>query len=75
MKALTILGIALILLGALGLAYEGFTYTQREQVVDAGPLEIHAEDRETIPIPPLLAGIAIVAGIGLMLYDRRGGSG
>lgn len=71
MKTATILGIVLILLGALGLVYEGITYTDEEHVVDAGPLEIRAEEKETIPIPPIVAGIAIVSGIGLMLLDKR----
>lgn len=70
-SALSIAGIVLIVLGALALAYQGFTYTQSEEVVDLGPLQVTARDRETIPLPPIIGFLAIASGIGLMLLDRR----
>src|SRR5262245_44418339 len=56
MKSLTLTGILLILFGAVMLAYQGFTYTKREQVLDLGPIEATKETRKTVPIPPIVGG-------------------
>ncbi len=64
-------GIILIVLGALALAYQGIRYTTREKVVDLGPIEVTAEDRKTIPLPPVVGGVALAAGIALVLADRK----
>lgn len=70
-SGLSIAGIVLIVLGAIALAYQGITYTKNEQVVDVGPLQVTAQDKETIPLPPVLGFIAVAGGIALMLVDRR----
>ena len=70
-STLSIAGIILIVLGALGLAYEAITYTRTEEVVDVGPLEVTAREQERIPIPTAVAFLSIAGGIGLMLLDRR----
>jgi hypothetical protein len=62
-----IVGILLIVLGIVALIYQGISYTRQETVVDAGPLEIQTERRETIPLPPLVGIISIVAG-GFLVY-------
>jgi hypothetical protein len=64
-------GIILIVLGALALAYQGIRYTTREKVVDLGPLEITASERRSIPLPPIVGGVALVAGLALVLTDRK----
>jgi len=64
-------GIILIVLGALALAYQGIRYTTREKVVDLGPLEITASERRSIPLPPIVGGVALVAGLALVLADRK----
>ena len=56
MKTTTILGIALILLGVVAFAYEGISYTTRENVIDLGPLQATVDKKETIPLPPLVGG-------------------
>ena len=71
MKAASIVGIVLIILGALALVYQGITYVTDETVVDIGPLEVEAEKQETIPLPPILGIIAIAGGIGLVVYGRK----
>lgn len=58
-----ILGIALIVLGILGLAYGGLSWTRDKTVLDAGPLELKAEQRESLPIPPIAGAILLVAGV------------
>jgi hypothetical protein len=62
-----ILAVLLIVAGLAGLLYGGFTWTDRDTVVDAGPLEITTEDRERLPIPPIAGGLLFVAGIALLL--------
>lgn len=66
-----IAGIILIVLGALGLLYGGFSYTRRRDTVRLGPMRATIEQRESVPIPPMLGGLAIAAGIALLLLDRR----
>ncbi len=71
MKPGTIVGILLILLGVVGFALGGFSFTQKEKVLDLGPIEATAEDKETVPIPPLLAGLALAAGVVLVVVSSR----
>lgn len=71
MKTTTILGIALILLGFVAFAYQGITYTTRENVIDLGPLQATVDKKETIPLPPLVGGLALVGGIALLIVGVR----
>jgi uncharacterized membrane protein HdeD (DUF308 family) len=66
-----IVGILLIVLGVIALAYGGITYTRREKVIDIGPIQATTERRETIPLPPVLGALALVGGIALMIADAR----
>jgi uncharacterized membrane protein len=71
MKPAGIVGIILIVVGIIALAYGGFTYTKREKVIDAGPLQISADKEKTIPLPPVLGGICLVGGIVLVAIGSR----
>ena len=71
MKTTTILGIALILLGFVAFAYQGITYTTRKNVIDIGPLQATVDKKETIPLPPLVGGLALVGGIALLIVGIR----
>jgi uncharacterized membrane protein YidH (DUF202 family) len=72
MSARRIIGIILIIIGLVGLMLGGFSWTREKTVVDLGPIEARAEQRETIPIPPLAGGLALVAGVVLLILpDRR----
>ena len=73
MKTFTLIGIILIVIGIIALAYQGITYTTREKVVDIGPIQINADKTETIPLPPILGGIALVGGIVLLVAGGRKG--
>ena len=68
MKAI---GIVLVILGIVGLVYGGITWTRRDKVVDVGPVEITADKRESIPLPPIAGGIMLVAGALLLLKKPR----
>jgi hypothetical protein len=71
MKPGMIVGIILIAVGVLGFALGGFSFTKREKVLDVGPIEATADDEKTVPIPPLLAGIALVGGVVLVAVSAR----
>jgi len=71
MKAATLIGIALIILGIVALAYRGITYTQREKIVDIGPLQATADREKTIPLPPILGGLSLVGGIVLVIFGSK----
>ena len=66
-----ILGIVLVVLGALALGYGGFTYVTRENVVDAGPVQVTADREKTVWIPPVVGGIAVVSGLILLAGGTR----
>jgi len=71
MKPVLLIGIALILLGIVALSYERITYTTKEKVIDIGPIHATAEREKSIPLPPLLGGLALVAGIGLVAVGYK----
>jgi len=71
MKPTTVVGVLLIAIGILALAYGGITYTQREKVLDLGPLQATTETKKTIPMPPILGGLALVGGIVLLVAGSR----
>lgn len=71
MKPIVVLGIVLIVAGALALAYQGITYTTREKVIDLGPLKASVEKRKTIPLPPILGAVGLAAGIALVLLGNK----
>jgi len=64
-------GIVLIVLGALALAYHGIRYIDRDKLIDIGPLKVTTSVKKTIPVPPVVAGLALAAGIVLVLADRK----
>jgi uncharacterized membrane protein len=67
----TLVGIALIVLGIIAIAYQGFTYTTPKKAVDLGPLQVTKEERHTVPLPPILGGLAMVGGILLLVTNRE----
>jgi hypothetical protein len=64
-------GIALIILGALALIYQGFSYTKEDKIVDIGPVEVNKETRKTIPLSPILGAVAVIGGVALIAGSRR----
>ncbi|HEX4083317.1 MAG TPA: DUF3185 domain-containing protein [Chthoniobacteraceae bacterium] len=71
MKSTALIGVILIILGVAALVYQGVTYTQRETVVNIGPIKAQADREHTIPIPPILGATAIVGGIVLVVAGMR----
>ncbi len=71
MKSTSVAGILLVVLGALALAYQGINYTRREKILDIGPIHATQDTQEHIPLPPILGGLALVAGVALLLVGAR----
>jgi drug/metabolite transporter (DMT)-like permease len=67
MKSIGWIGILLIVLGGLVLAYQGINYTREKKVLDVGSVHITSETHERIPLPPILGGLALVGGIILVV--------
>lgn len=74
MKPVAILGVVLIVLGIGALAYQGFTYTTKEKVLDLGPLQATATRQKTVPLPPIVGIVAVVAGVALLMAGARKGN-
>jgi uncharacterized membrane protein len=70
-KPVTLVGVVLIILGIVALAYQGITYTTREKVVDLGPLKITADKEKSIPLPPILGALALAGGVVLVIAGSR----
>jgi formate hydrogenlyase subunit 4 len=70
MNGKRVLGLVLLALGVLALAYQGFTYTTQKKVVDIGPIQATKSEHHTVPLPPVLGVIAVIAGIVILATDR-----
>lgn len=66
-----ILGAVLVVVGLLALLYGGVSWTRKDTVVDAGPIQITADKKESIPISPIAGGLMLVAGVVLLLKRTR----
>src|ERR1035438_8807452 len=70
-KPITWVGILLIVLGALALAYQGINYTRQKKVLDVGSVHLTTETHERIPLPPILGGLALAGGVVLLVMGAR----
>ena len=71
MKPATIIGAILIVVGIVGFALGGFSFSHEKKDVDLGPLQVSHEQKSTVPIPPILSGIALIGGIALVIAGVR----
>jgi uncharacterized membrane protein len=71
MKPAMMIGILLIVLGGLALAYQGFNYTHQEKVIDIGPIHATAEEQRHVSVPPILGALALVGGIVMVVAGAR----
>ncbi len=65
-----VLGILLLVVGVAGLAYGGFSWTRQKTVLDAGPIQLRTDQRESLPISPIVGVVCLIAG-GALLFTRR----
>jgi hypothetical protein len=71
MKAATIIGILLIVLGIIGYATGGISFTHEKKDVDLGPVQVSHKTQDTLPLSPILSTISLVAGLGLVVVGVR----
>ncbi|MGV8879057.1 MAG: hypothetical protein ACOH2A_08505 [Sphingobacteriaceae bacterium] len=65
------IGIVLIIIGAVMLVWTGFTYTKKEKIIDAGPIQVSAEKEKSVNWPPYLGGILLVGGIVIVATAKK----
>jgi len=70
-KTNTLIGIILIVIGVIAFGYQGINYTSREKVIDMGPIQVTADRTKTLPLPPIVGGIALVGGIVLLVMGNK----
>jgi hypothetical protein len=71
MTTTRIVAIVLIVIGIIALAFQGITYTTKEEIIDIGPIEASQTTKKTIPLPPILGGMALAGGVVLLLVGAR----
>jgi hypothetical protein len=71
MKSASVAGLVLVILGVLALVYQGFTYTTQKKVLDLGPIQATKTEHNTVPLPPIIGGLALVGGIVLMVAGSK----
>ena len=71
MNTSRLIGMVLIVAGALGLLYGGFSYTRETTGLKLGPLELKVQERERVNVPMLVSAGAIAAGIFLLVFKAK----
>ena len=71
MNSRTLIGIVLVVIGIVSLAYQGITYTTHKKIVDLGPIQATKEEHHTVPLPPIIGVIALVGGIIVIVAGGR----
>jgi hypothetical protein len=71
MKNQMIVGIVVALLGAGMLAYQGFSFTTKEEVLKIGPITATADKERSVSFPPVIGWVVLAAGIGLIIFGAR----
>ena len=66
-----VLGVVLVVLGILGLVYGGLSWTREKTVLDAGPIEVKTDQRESLPIPPIAGALLVIGGVVLVATRSR----
>ena len=66
-----ILGVVLVILGVVGLLWQKIGYTQRETVVDVGPVKVTADKEKSIPISPIVGGVVLAGGVALLVLGMQ----
>jgi hypothetical protein len=68
---LSLIGVIFMAGGILALAYQGFHYTKQEEIAKIGDIKVTGETRHSVYFPPLLGGLAIAAGLVLLVVGNR----
>lgn len=71
MRPAGIIGVLLIVFGAIVLVLKGVSYVKDRDSVDLGVAKVTTEERGFVP--PWVGAVALVAGIALLFAGRRAG--
>ena len=71
MKSVPVPGIVLAVVGALILVYQGINYTRQKTVLDVGPIHATVDEREHIPLSPIIGGLALASGVILIAVGAK----
>jgi hypothetical protein len=71
MKPVAVIGIVLIVIGVIALAYGGISFTTKEKVAEIGPLKLEKDKTHSVPLSPALGVLALVGGVALLVVGRR----
>jgi uncharacterized membrane protein YidH (DUF202 family) len=71
MSPVKLIAVLLIIVGVLGLAYGGFSYTKNTHEVKIGPVDLALQEKKTIDVPVWAGVAAIVVGGALLLVGGR----
>jgi multidrug transporter EmrE-like cation transporter len=71
MGARRIVGLVLVIFGIVVLAWGGVFWTERDTVIDAGPLQVQTEQQEGFALPPLVGIAAVIGGIVMLAIPER----
>jgi hypothetical protein len=67
----SLVGLLLIIVGVIALAYQGITYTTHKKILGVGPIQATKEEHKTIVLPPILGGLALFGGVVLIVAGRK----
>lgn len=65
------IGIILLIAGIAMLIWTGFSYTKKDKIIDAGPIQVSAKKKHTVSWPPFAGGVLIVGGIILLATGKK----
>lgn len=71
MKPYFLIGIILIVVAVAAFTYQGISYTTREKVIDLGPLQVTSDKTRTLPLSPIVGGIALISGVVLLVMGQK----
>ena len=71
MRAITAVGILLVVIGAAALLFGHFNYADTKPVFKAGPVELNATEQHSVDIPTIAGIVILLAGAGLVIAGRR----
>ena len=71
MKTSAVAGVILIVIGVIALVFQGITYTKHKKVLQVGSFQATTEQHKTIPVPPIVGGVALIAGVVLLVAGGK----
>jgi hypothetical protein len=71
MSGKSLMGIVLVVLGVIALAYQGFTYTVPKKAADIGPIHVTKDEKHTVPLPPIIGALCLIGGIAVLVMGRE----